>query len=349
MIVILKNPKGSRTRSAILVSNNLRGQGGEMSTLRLILVIAILVVPFRATTAFGNTSLKPKVALHVTNATTKSGTICTSWSPNSFHTSCSQYVVDGPLRLNKLVYLVYTQVDSPYFQGGITGISLGIEYNGNAGQGVDVSGWTLCSDGLEYPNAGPRGDWPAAGGGNIVTWITCQESRIGNDGVHAVIGALSVYAYSGDQLRVTPNRNLEAGSTFAIANCGGVEQRPDTLKTLGRAGFGIRGFNPCTAVPTGVDEIVPATYRLYPCAPNPFRSATRIAFEVPEPGKVALQVYDLRGRLVRVLADDWYPAGDHEVSWEARDSAGVPVAGGIYFLHMTAGPFSDTRRMYLRK
>lgn len=320
-----------------------------MSTARLIFVVATLAAPFGAPIAYANTSLTPKVALHISNATTKAGTICTSWNPNSLHIPCSQYVVDGPLLQNKLVYMVYTQVDSPLFNGGITGISLGIEYNGNAGQGVDVQGWTLCSDGLDYPNAGPRGDWPAAGGGNIVTWITCQETRIGSDGVHAVIGALSVYAYSGDQLRVTPNRNLEGGSSFAIANCGGIEQRPDTVRTLGRAGFGIRGLNPCTLVQSGIGESVPAAYRLYPNAPNPFQGDTRVTFDVPEPSHVALQVYDLRGRLVRVLADAWYPAGTHHVSWNARDTAGAPAAGGIYFLRLKAGAFQDTRRMYLRK
>ena len=84
----------------------------------------------------------------------------------------------------------------------------------------------LCSDGIEYPNAGPRGDWPASGGGNVVTWITRQETRLGNDGVHAVVGAFSVYAYSSDQMRITPNRNLDGGSSFALANCQGSEKHP---------------------------------------------------------------------------------------------------------------------------
>jgi flagellar hook capping protein FlgD len=319
-----------------------------MGNVRLILVLAVLAAPCRTPHAFAGTIVTPKVALHVSNATTKNATICTSWSPNSLGIPCSQYVAEGSLHQNKLVYMVIAQVDTPLFNIGIIGVSMGIEYNGNAGQGVDVMGWTLCSDGLEYPNAGPRGDWPASGGGNIVTWVTCQETRIGSDGFHAVVGAFSVYAYSGDQMRVTPNRNLEGGPSFALANCQGREVNPDTVLTLGRAGFGIRGINPCTLVPSGIGEKVPAEYRLYPNAPNPFRGVTRVAFDLPEPGMVALHIYDLSGRLVRVLADDWYPAGNHQVSWNARDRAGAAVAGGIYFLHLKAGSFSDTRRMYLR-
>jgi hypothetical protein len=245
--------------------------------------------------------------------------------------------------------MVIAQADTPLFNPGVTGVSMGIEYNGNQGQGVDVISWTLCSDGIEYPNAGPRGDWPASGGGNIVTWITCQDTNIGNDLVHAVVGAFSVYAYSGDQLRVTPNRNLEGGPVYAVANCQGGEVRLDSTMAMGRAGFGVRGLNPCTLVQSGVGEKAPAAYRLYPNAPNPFRGATRVTFDVPESGRVALLVYDLRGRLVSVLADDWYPAGNHQVSWNARDVAGLPVAAGVYFLHLKSGPFHDTRRMYLRK
>jgi hypothetical protein len=320
-----------------------------MSTIFLIFVVAILAAPFGAPNAYANNSPAPKVALHVSGATTKTATICTTWSPNGRGIPCSQYVVTGALHQSLLVYMVIAQVDTPLFSDGITGISMGIQYNGNTGQGLDVIGWTLCSDGIEYPNAGPRGDWPASGGGNVVTWITCQETRIGNDGVHAVVGAFSVYAYSSDQMRITPNRNLDGGSSFALANCQGSEKHPDTLVTLGRAGFGTPGLNPCTLTQSGISEMVPAGYRLYPNAPNPFRGATRVGFDVPEAGKVALQVYDLRGRLVRVLADDWYPAGNHQVDWNAHDAAGAPVAGGIYFLHLKAGSFHDTRRMYLRK
>jgi Subtilase family/Fervidolysin N-terminal prodomain/Abnormal spindle-like microcephaly-assoc'd, ASPM-SPD-2-Hydin/HYDIN/CFA65/VesB-like, Ig-like domain/FlgD Ig-like domain/Viral BACON domain len=100
---------------------------------------------------------------------------------------------------------------------------------------------------------------------------------------------------------------------------------------------------------TGIAETLPTVHRLYQNSPNPFQGATRTAFDLPEPGKVTLKVFDLSGREVRVLADEWYPAGNHEVSWNARDAAGNPIAGGIYFLHIQAGSFSDTKRMYLQK
>ncbi|HET9232690.1 MAG TPA: FlgD immunoglobulin-like domain containing protein, partial [Candidatus Eisenbacteria bacterium] len=100
---------------------------------------------------------------------------------------------------------------------------------------------------------------------------------------------------------------------------------------------------------TGIGEGLPTVHRLYQNSPNPFQGATRAAFDLPEGGKVTLKVFDLSGRVVRVLAENWYPAGNHEVRWNAQDAAGHAVAGGIYFLHLDAGSFSDTKRMYLRK
>jgi hypothetical protein len=245
------------------------------------------------------------------------------------------------------VYMVVARVDTPLF-AGMAGITAGIEYNGNPGQGVDVYSWTLCADGLEFPNPGPRGEWPASGGGNSITWITCAGQRIGNDGLHSVVGALGVYAYSMDQLKITPNRNLETGSSLTMATCGGAEVHLDSLAASGWTGFGTIGRNPCR-ISTGIGDLPPPGYRLHPNSPNPFRRVTRVAFDMPDPGRVTLEIFDLSGRMVRVLADRHYPAGTHEVSWNARDASGEPVAAGIYFLKMQSGSFTDTQRLYLQK
>jgi subtilase family protein/fervidolysin-like protein/ASPM-SPD-2-Hydin domain-containing protein/HYDIN/CFA65/VesB family protein/BACON domain-containing protein len=120
-------------------------------------------------------------------------------------------------------------------------------------------------------------------------------------------------------------------------------------------GQGVMGYDssdgPITikAATTGIAETLPTVHRLYQNSPNPFQGATRASFDLPQAGKVALKVFDLNGREVRVLADDWFTAGNHQVSWNARDAAGNLVAGGIYFLHMQTGSFEATQRMYLRK
>jgi hypothetical protein len=80
-------------------------------------------------------------------------------------------------------------------------------------------------------------------------------------------------------------------------------------------------------------------------APNPFGPRTGIAFELPEPAAVRLTVYDLRGRQIRLLAEDDYAQGLHTVSWDGNTGAGSPAASGIYYLAARLG--SETRLVKL--
>lgn len=76
---------------------------------------------------------------------------------------------------------------------------------------------------------------------------------------------------------------------------------------------------------------IPTSFALRQNFPNPFNPTTRIRFELPDPGHVALAVYDVTGRKVRVLVDEYRNPGEHEVLWNGRDDSGMPAASGIYF------------------
>ena len=65
---------------------------------------------------------------------------------------------------------------------------------------------------------------------------------------------------------------------------------------------------------------------------------------------MSVSVYDVSGQLVRVLKDAVYEdAGRHEVVWRGLDAAGSPVSSGTYFYRITAGSYSETKRMVLVK
>ena len=84
--------------------------------------------------------------------------------------------------------------------------------------------------------------------------------------------------------------------------------------------------------------------------PNPFNPLTTIYFELPEAARVRLQVYDISGRLVRTLVNgDSMGAGRQDVMWNGKDDSGQQVSAGVYFYHLNAGSFSDTKRMTLVK
>lgn len=70
--------------------------------------------------------------------------------------------------------------------------------------------------------------------------------------------------------------------------------------------------------------------RLHNAMPNPFNPRTRIAFDLSVPGRTRLVVYDLAGRLVRVLVDRNLGAGPHQFVWNGTDQDGRQVASGVY-------------------
>lgn len=93
-----------------------------------------------------------------------------------------------------------------------------------------------------------------------------------------------------------------------------------------------------------------AGLRLAAPSPNPTRNGAAISFHLTDPGTVALSVYDANGRLVRSLRSPArFEAGGHSVHWNGRDNAGVPVAGGVYFVCARRGnEIAQTRVTVLR-
>ena len=66
-------------------------------------------------------------------------------------------------------------------------------------------------------------------------------------------------------------------------------------------------------------------------SPNPFNPSTTISFTLSQPGRVRLRIYDVSGRLVNTLADQFMGAGPQEVRWNATDKDGSSVSSGVYF------------------
>jgi len=90
-------------------------------------------------------------------------------------------------------------------------------------------------------------------------------------------------------------------------------------------------------------------YELSQNWPNPFNASTVIDFGLPQPGDVRLVVYDVLGRRVRHLLDDYLLAGYHSFTWNGLDDHGSPVASGMYFYRLIAGEYMESRKMMLVK
>ena len=82
--------------------------------------------------------------------------------------------------------------------------------------------------------------------------------------------------------------------------------------------------------------------------PNPCNPLTTISYELPESGRVRLNIYDVSGRLVRtLLAAEEIGAGRHEAIWNGRSDSGLTVASGVYFCRFEVGNLNETKRLTL--
>lgn len=100
--------------------------------------------------------------------------------------------------------------------------------------------------------------------------------------------------------------------------------------------------------PSAVGEIptVPG-FALRLAVPNPFNPITTIAYSVPRPVMVRLEIFDAAGRRVRVLVSEQNLAGNYTARWDGTSDGAANVASGLYFCRVRAGSLSETRRTTL--
>ncbi len=85
-------------------------------------------------------------------------------------------------------------------------------------------------------------------------------------------------------------------------------------------------------------------FKLYQNYPNPFNPTTKIKYQIPKEEKVTLKVYDILGREVSTLVNEIKSAGIHEINFNASR-----LASGVYFYRITAGNYSDIKKIVLLK
>lgn len=91
-------------------------------------------------------------------------------------------------------------------------------------------------------------------------------------------------------------------------------------------------------------------FRLYGCYPNPFNSTTKIRYDLETTATVTLQIFDLRGVLVKTLLHTRQQPGHYRVAWDARDQQHRSVSAGVYLYRLqTTDGFGQTgKMMYLK-
>ena len=117
---------------------------------------------------------------------------------------------------------------------------------------------------------------------------------------------------------------------------------------------GIAALERLLAALTRVEAPPPKETVLLANYPNPFNPETWIPYQLSEAAEVTVTIHSPDGKLVRTLELGQMPAGaysdkDRAAYWDGRNAQGEPVASGVYFYTLTAGDFSATRKMVIRK
>ena len=92
--------------------------------------------------------------------------------------------------------------------------------------------------------------------------------------------------------------------------------------------------------------IAPKTFKLYDAYPNPFNPIAEIRFDVMKASRISINVFDITGRLIGNLINDYKQPGSYNVYFDAGKFG---LASGIYFVQMSADNFVQTRKAMLIK
>lgn len=193
---------------------------------------------------------------------------------------------------------------------------------------------------------------------NITTKINGKRGLLGRD-MEMAVAWNDIYGLGAGL--IPPGVKLKMVAVIAGGlNYGSGDSCPDNPDVDGNAGpdslinlvtitpdLDTNGLPDATVILNDVKStrtVIPSAYALYQNYPNPFNPATKITFDLPQSGLVNLTVYDVLGRKVAVLLNDFTQAGTHSVRFNASN-----LSSGVYIYKITAGKFSDTKKLLLMK
>ena len=179
-------------------------------------------------------------------------------------------------------------------------------------------------------------------------WIGSDES------ISIYINSNEVYSYDGTRsfggyYSTKVNAPIKAGENTLLVK---------SLQKLGRYEFSLNICEPesdpnfdgnrvwglkfkyesgTTAIQNKELPIQISNFKLDNNYPNPFNGATRINYEISNPGMVNLSIYDLTGKLIKSLVNSEQNTGRYEVYWEGRNYNNQQIASGIYLYQLKLG------------
>ena len=208
--------------------------------------------------------------------------------------------------------------------GGGT-LEFNVAITNNEASVVNIDVWTMAT----LPNGSQYGPLINVSNFNIPAGASINRDRFQVVPASAPAGAYTYDAYVGSY----PNAPWNEDSF------------PFTKSAADNGGSNFTGWeNWGESFKNATNEYSPLTHNLLSAYPNPFNPETHLKFDLARSGKVSLAIYNVNGNIVAMLTDGWYPAGAHEISFDASE-----LTSGVYFAKLSASDFQRTMKLLLIK
>ncbi len=131
-------------------------------------------------------------------------------------------------------------------------------------------------------------------------------------------------------------------SWTTVSTIDDLEKGEFTIRLLAeKGGFNLNWFELVTITGTELDNETVTNYKLYENYPNPFNPSTKIKYSIPLSGNVKITVYDVLGKEIIKLVDEYKNANSYEVEFNSID-----LSSGIYFYNKKSRNYSATKKWY---
>ena len=238
----------------------------------------------------------------------KSGMLSYLWDINASSFLIREYLAGG---VPQTIYFDTTYILQSYVYGDGSNSRLRFcidEYQGSAWGDHEVSKWVVV-------------DWH---GWKLVEWQLNDPNSVGE---WISDGLLTGLYFRIDSYQLTKTTESSVSGVLYFDELRAVK------KIVGTTGI------------EDSEKLIPKDFVLYQNYPNPFNPVTVISYQLPVSGNVTLKVYDILGKEVATLVDEYKAAGRYETEFSATGES----ASAVYFYQLKAGDFIQTKKMVLLK
>lgn len=201
----------------------------------------------------------------------------------------------------------------------------------------------------------PIANYPTGGVTRMASHVVYKDGGVGimctGGAINGatVTNATNLWNFCTQTWQALPNNTLARSNYRGSGKGDTTVYCPGGFTTVGVGQFDRIDFQSidgtCGLVGIGSNENrVPSTYALRQNYPNPFNPSTTIEYALPKAGLVKIVVSDILGREIKEVVNTVQASGYHSIVFEAAD-----LPSGIYFYRLSAGDFSDTKKMLLVK